>query len=100
MEVRYRPQAERDGVGELSPADQENGLQDLLLAEPVGAQRFDIAGFDLRRLAVKLGAEVQKRLVSDRNLCVNVVDSRSAPVPALPSATCARFRNVPSRNTC
>ena len=37
VKVRHRPQTERDGVGKLSKTDDYDGLQDLLLAEPIGA---------------------------------------------------------------
>lgn len=74
MNVRNGSKSKSDSIGELPPTHQEDGLKDLLLAESIRTQGFDVGRPNLGRLAVELGAEIQKSLVSNRDLGMNVVD--------------------------
>src|SRR5258708_7749426 len=74
FKVRHGSEAKCDYVGEFRPAYQEDSLKDLLLGESISTEGLNVARSDFGRLAVQLRAEVQKSLVRDRNLGMNVVD--------------------------
>ena len=47
VKVRHGPKTECDRICELSKSDRHNCFKDMLLAESVGAEDFNIVGADL-----------------------------------------------------
>src|SRR5882757_6780455 len=74
VKVGYGPKTEGDGVSELGKSNRDNRLKDMLFAETIGAQHFNIVGADLCGLFVEFGTEVQQRFVGKGNFCMSMVN--------------------------